>query len=129
MDAAQTIRGAVTRVADLRTEAQANPSLRMAIAAIKSFQSRRFAGTYADLLESPEYGRAARFFLEDLYGDKDYSLRDAQFARIAGGLQRVFPQQVVETAVALANLHVLTEELDRKMAEVNAPSSEGAFSV
>lgn len=118
MDAAQTIRKAVTRVAELRTDAQAKPSLRAATAAIKSFQARRFAGTYTDLLESSEYGRAARFFLEDLYGDKDYSLRDAQFARIAGGLQRVFPKQVVETAVALANLHVLTEELDRKMAEV-----------
>ena len=118
MDAAQTIRGAVTRVAGLRTDARASPSLRAATAAIKSFQARRFAGTYADLLGSPVYGRAARFFLEDLYGDKDYSLRDAQFARIAGGLQRVFPKQVVETAVALANLHVLTEELDRKMAEV-----------
>jgi hypothetical protein len=56
------------------------------------------------------------FFLEDLYSDKDYSLRDEQFARIAGALQRLFPQQVVATAVSLAELHMLTEELDRQMA-------------
>jgi hypothetical protein len=118
MDAAQTIRGAVHRVASLRCDADLSPALRKATAAIKSFQARRFAGTYADLLGSNEYGRAAQFFLEDLYSDKDYSMRDAQFARIAGGLQRIFPKQVVETAVALAELHLLTEELDRKMAEV-----------
>jgi hypothetical protein len=117
MDAAQTIRDAVTRVVSLRSDAAENPVLHAATVAIKSFQARRFAGTYADLLNSLEYGPAARFFLEDLYSDKDYSLRDAQFARIAGGLQRIFPRQVVLTAVSLARLHVMTEELDRKMAE------------
>jgi hypothetical protein len=117
MDAAETIRDAVARVISLRAEAAASPVLHSAIVSVKSFQARRFAGTYADLLTTLEFGRAARFFLEDLYSDKDYSLRDAQFARIAGGLQRLFPKQVVVTAVALARLHVMTEELDRKMAE------------
>jgi hypothetical protein len=118
MDAAQTIRDAVARVATLRNDADSNPNLRSATVAIKSFQARRFEGTYADLLATREYGGAARFFLEDLYSDKDYTQRDAQFARIAGGLQRLFPQQVIETAVGLAQLHVLTEELDRHMADV-----------
>jgi hypothetical protein len=83
---------------------------------VKAFQAKRFTGTYGDLLRSAEYGAAARFFLEDLYSDKDYSQRDAQFSRIAGALQRLFPQQVVSTAVALAELHLLTEELDWQMA-------------
>ena len=83
---------------------------------LKALQARRFAGTYGDLLRSREYGAAARFFLNDLYSDKDYSERDAQFSRIAGALQRLFPQQVIATAVALAELHVLTEELDWHMA-------------
>ena len=117
MDAAQTIRDAVARVDRIRVEANSDPNLQSAIASIKSFQARRFAGTYADLLATLEFGPAAQFFLDDLYSDKDYSLRDAQFARIAGGLQKIFPQQVVSTAVSLAELHVLTEELDRQMAE------------
>ena len=125
MQAAQMIRDAVARVADLRAESASNPVLHAATVSIKSFQARRFAGTYSDLLISPEYGQATRFFLEDLYSDKDYSLRDAQFARIAGGLQRLFPQQVVLTAVALAKLHVMTEELDRKMAEAWLSFGEG----
>ncbi|MBI2749835.1 MAG: hypothetical protein HYX43_10995 [Burkholderiales bacterium] len=117
MDAADTIRYAVARVTALRQDAATRPDLHAATLAVKSFQAQRFAGTYADLLASTEYAGAARFFLDDLYSDKDYSLRDAQFARIAGGLQRLFPKQVVATAVTLAELHVLTEELDRQMAE------------
>ncbi len=116
MEAAATIRSAVARVAALRQDTAASPVLHTAILSVKAFQAQRFAGTYADLLVSKEYAGAARFFLDDLYSDKDYSLRDAQFARIAGALQRLFPKQVVATAVMLAQLHVLTEELDRQMA-------------
>lgn len=117
MEAAQTIRDAVARVVALRLKAQANPALHAATVAIKRFQAQRFEATYADLLSSDEYAAATRFFLEELYSDKDYSLRDSQFARIAGALQTFFPAAVVATAVALAHLHVLTEELDVAMAE------------
>ena len=55
--------------------------------------------------------------LNELYSEKDYSDRDAQFSRIAGTLERLFPKQVVQTAVALAQLHSLTEELDLAMAQ------------
>lgn len=116
MEAAATIRDAVARVAALRQEVTTDPKLHTATLAIKAFQAQRFAGTYADLLGSKEYAGAARFFLEDLYSEKDYSQRDAQFARIAGALQRLFPKQVISTAVMLAELHVLTEELDHQMA-------------
>nr|WP_295772717.1 hypothetical protein [Rhodoferax sp.] len=116
MDAAHTIRAAVARIGAIRGDATSNPRLRAALVVVKAFQAKRFAGTYTDLLRSAEYGAAARFFLEDLYSDKDYSQRDAQFSRIAGALQRLFPQQVVTTAVALAELHLLTEELDWQMA-------------
>ncbi len=116
MDAAQTIRDAVAQVGAIRLNTLSDSDLGAATTAVKSFQAERFAGTYCDLLNSAEYGAAARFFLEDLYSDKDYSDRDAQFSRIAGALQRVFPQQVVATAVALAQLHLLTEELDGQMA-------------
>ena len=116
MDAAHTIRAAVARVGVIREDATAKPGLRAALVVVKAFQAKRFAGTYSDLLHSTEYGAAALFFLEDLYSDRDYSERDAQFSRIAGALQRLFPQQVVATAVALAELHLLTEELDWQMA-------------
>jgi hypothetical protein len=118
MNAAETIRDAVARVAALRVLSKSSPGLLAAVTSVKSLQARRFSGTYRDLLATREYGAAAQFFLVELYSEKDYSQRDAQFARIAGALQRIFPDQVVGTAVALAQLHVLTEEFDYAMAEV-----------
>ncbi len=101
----------------MRQKTHANAPLLAAIVAVKRFQARRFRATYADLLRSAEYAAATRFFLDELYSDKDFSLRDAQFARIAGALQRFFPASVVATAVTMAELHALTEELDLAMAE------------
>ena len=116
MEAARQIRDAVQRVSALRESALALPAVREALATVKGLQARRFAGTYDDLLSHGPYVQAARFFLDELYSDKDYAERDAQFARIAGAIERFFPSQVVATAVALAELHALTEELDHAMA-------------
>ncbi len=116
-DAATRIRAAMARVQALRQSGETSPSLGAAVLHIKQIQSRRFAGTYADLLASAQYQSAARFFLDELYSTRDYAQRDAQFARIAGTLQTVFPRPVVQTAVALAELHADTETLDHQMAQ------------
>ena len=118
MEAAQRIRNAVAKVALLRQAVLADPALQIALTQVKRVQARRFAGTYADLLAKGPYAAAARFFLDELYSDKDYAERDAQFARIAGAIERLFPAQVAETAVALAELHALSEELDQAMAVI-----------
>jgi hypothetical protein len=128
MEPAQKIRDAVSEVAQLRLQARENPALGAAVAEVKRLQSLRFAGTYADMLGGGPYRAAAHFFLHELYGDADYSERDAQFSRIAGALQRLFPRQVAGTAVSLAQLHALTERLDHAMglawADVAAPHDD-----
>ena len=116
MEAAEAIRTAMERVDQLRQQCQADPALAQARSAVKRFQAQRFCGSYADMLWGGPYQQAARFFLEELYGDHNFAERDAQFSRIAKALQRVFPAQVVKTAVALAELHALSEELDMAMA-------------
>lgn len=117
MSAKQTIQTAVEKVAQLRQEAIKTPGLLEAVSHIKAFQAKRFTGTYFDLLHTSQYKPATQFFLEELYSEKDYSQRDAQFSRIAGTLARMFPAQVVQTAVSLARLHSLTEDLDLAMAK------------
>jgi hypothetical protein len=116
MDASHLICDSVVQVERLRQTAASTPGLARAVSAIKQFQARRFAGTYQDLLHAKPYQAAARFFLDELYSEKDYAERDTQFARIAGGLARFFPQEVTQTAISLAQLHLLTETLDLAMA-------------
>ena len=118
MDAAQTIRNAVAQVSALRLEALGNPALAAGIATVKKFQAERFTRTYADVLSAGPYKGAARFFVDELYSGRDFTQRDAQFSRIAGALQTFFPKHVVATAVALAQLHALTEEIDHEMGRI-----------
>jgi hypothetical protein len=84
---------------------------------IKQFQQARFEETYTDLLANPRYAPAARFFLNDLYGPGDFARRDDEFARIVPALVRLFPQEIVSTVLALAQLHSLSESLDTGMAQ------------
>jgi hypothetical protein len=116
MDPAARIRDAMQAVSALRFQRAEDPRLEQACHDVKRFQAQRFKATYADLLLQPRYRRAARFFLDELYGEHDYGQRDQQFSRIAGTIARLFPQAVVETAAALAEVHALTERLDDQMA-------------
>ncbi len=116
MQASNQIREALSAVVARRQQVADQPELAMALHTIKHLQARRFAGTYQDLMHSDQYADCVRFFLDELYSEKNYAERDAQFARIAGAMERTFPEPVVATAQALARLHNLTEELDLAMA-------------
>ena len=108
-------------VAAERARRATEPALGPRVTAMKAFQHARFSATYADLLASPRYAQAARFFLDDLYGPRDFTARDAQFARIVPGLVRLFPKEIVGTVKALGELHALSERLDTAMAAAVGP--------
>jgi hypothetical protein len=113
--ASDLIRTHIARVGDLRAQARAT-GLQSAVEEIKELQARRFRATYADFLAHPRYSPATRFFLDELYGVHDFARRDAQFARIAGALERLFPAAVAQLAVDLSETHALTEVLDHRLA-------------
>jgi len=118
MPASRQIRAALQQIESARSEARACAVLAGAVREVKRYQSRRFAATYQDLLTSDNAGRCARFFLEELYSERDYTQRDAQFARVAGVIEATFPESVIDLTVTLAKLHLATESLDLQMAHV-----------
>ncbi|MDO9292331.1 MAG: hypothetical protein Q7U09_12180 [Hydrogenophaga sp.] len=113
--AAEQIRMHLQRVEHLREQAL-DAGLASAVHQVKQLQARRFRATYADFLVQPRYAEATRFFLDELYGEHDFTERDAQFGRIAGAIERMFPDAVAELAVDLAETHALTETLDHQLA-------------
>ncbi len=115
-NSAHRIHEALQVVAGLRQQREGDPKLARASMEVKRLQAQRFHATYSDLLRSRRYKTAAAFFLKELYSDKDYAERDQQFARIANTIARLFPEAVVGTAAALAEVHALTETLDDEMA-------------
>ena len=106
---------ALKSVAVEREKRIAEPVLAHSVLAVKAYQHQRFSQTYADLLASPRFAGAARFFLEDLYGPGDFIERDRQFARVVPALVRLFPSELVSTVAMLAQLHALSEKLDTLM--------------
>jgi hypothetical protein len=115
MPQAELILASLKSVEVERAARDAEHELRVKVLALKEYQQRRFRHTYGDLLAHTRYGPASRFFLEELYGPDDFSVRDAQFARVVPAMVRLFPSAVVRTVSALAELHALSEELDTAM--------------
>lgn len=109
---AQSILEDLQRVAHERGVRERDPQLGLRVRAVKAFQHARFEHTYADILAGKRYAKAARFFLDELYGPKDFTRRDDQFARVVPALVRLFPKEIVRTVAALAQLHGLSEHLD-----------------
>lgn len=99
------------------------------LAEVKAWQATRLARTYADLSADPRYGRATAFFLDDLYGAKDFSGRDTAMLRIYPVMVRTLPDVAVETAALAIEVDALSEELDRRVAACldPGPISEAGY--
>lgn len=82
---------------------------------LKQWQADRLARTYADLLASERYAPAARFFLSDLYGPKDFRSRDDELARVVPVMVRVLPARALFTLLEAVKMDRLSESLDTDM--------------
>jgi hypothetical protein len=85
---------------------------------LRQWQAERLVRTYADLLASPRYERAAKFFLTDLYGATDFGARDADLARILPLMARLLPLGGLKTVALAVEVDALSERLDAAMVEV-----------
>lgn len=84
---------------------------------LKAWQAARLDRTYHDLATDERYREATAFFLDDLYGPKDFSGRDEAMLRIHPVMVRVLPESAVETAALAVEVDALSESLDRKLAK------------
>jgi hypothetical protein len=119
---------ALARVIDLRKSLVADGNLAQRWQAVKRYQSARLERTYADLLQSPRYRAAALFFLEDLYGEKNFEQRDREALRVVPKIARLLPERAVETMALAVELDELSEVLDARVAtHVELPLHEGSY--
>ncbi len=88
------------------------------VALLRAWQTERLARTYADLLEQPRYRPACQFFLEDIYGARDFSQRDHDLETMYDFARRFVPDSVLRPAALTVRLHALTGALDLKLLDV-----------
>ena len=96
----------------LRQNARGDPASEAARQQLRAWQAERLAKTHADLLASPRCGAAARFFLSDLYGPKDFSRRDEEVERLLPLLNTILPPSALEAIGLAIEVDALTESLD-----------------
>ena len=118
MEHSERLLRAAAEVASLRAGIAADARLRAWSVALKRWQSTRLAATHADLLAEPRHREAARFFLDDLYGAKDFSQRDAELGHVIPVLARSLPNSALATLADAVELDALSERLDEAMASL-----------
>lgn len=84
---------------------------------LRAWQAERLAQTYGDLLQDPRYCPATQFFLEDLYGPKDYAVRDEGVGKVIRSMTRLLPAEALEVLAMALELDVISERLDLKLAQ------------
>lgn len=83
---------------------------------VRRWQAQRLERSFRHFLEDAGRRPAARFFLTDVYGDHDFSRRDADIARVLPMMQRLLPAALLDTVADGIELGALTHAFDLRMA-------------
>lgn len=116
-------------MAELVVARRADPEFIEAKKALRQFQNRRFARTYADLARDPRYQDAIAFFLHELYGDADMTARDADVVRVLPVMTKMLPAVALQTIRDALAFEALSERLDSDLARFlgNTPLDEATY--
>jgi hypothetical protein len=104
----------------------ADPGVATSLAVLRHWQSLRLAADYADQRALPRRRAAVEFFLDEVYGARDFSERDTQFARAIHRLRVMLPLPALQALRDAVELQALTLELDVAVAGC-LPSREAPF--
>lgn len=96
---------------------------------LRAWQTRRLERSFTDFLADPRTRPAAEFFLTDLYGERDFSGRDRDVARIMPLMSRLLPESLLVAAADAIELAVLSQAFDVRMAEVLARRPKPAAAI
>jgi len=103
------------------------------IHALQEWQCERLLVSHDDLAQQVRYQKAMAFFVEELYGPKDFSQRDADLARVIPKLAKVLPDKAMNAMDDALSLNALSFNLDMDMAQYlnshypNAPITRGTY--
>lgn len=89
-----------------------NQSLTPMLKSLQSWQCERLVVTYKELLSNKKYNPAMAFFIDELYGPKDFSQRDDDIARIVPKMSKILPEKALRSLEKALHLNSLSLQLD-----------------
>ena len=84
---------------------------------LQHWQCERLLVTHDDLAQQTRYQKAMAFFVDELYGPKDFSQRDADLVRVIPKLAKVLPDKAMNAMDDALSLNALSFDLDMAMAQ------------
>lgn len=84
---------------------------------LQNWQTKRLLITHQDFWESKRFRPAMEFFIDELYGPKDFSQRDQEIARVVPKMAKLLPKQALQSLEAALRLNSLSHDMDLKLAE------------
>lgn len=84
---------------------------------LQDWQCQRLLVSHDDLAQQQRYQKAMAFFVEELYGPKDFSQRDADLVRVIPKLAKVLPEKAMNAMNDALSLNALSFDLDMELAQ------------
>ncbi|WP_334062954.1 FFLEELY motif protein [Alteromonas genovensis] len=84
---------------------------------LQDWQCQRLLVSHDDLAQQQRYQKAMAFFVEELYGPKDFSQRDADLVRVIPKLAKVLPEKAMNAMNDALSLNALSFDLDMEIAQ------------
>ncbi|MFT4942142.1 MAG: hypothetical protein ACI88A_005216 [Paraglaciecola sp.] len=88
-----------------------------AIRKLQTWQTNRLLVTHDDLWNSERFKPAMQFFVDELYGPRDFSQRDIEMARAVPTMTKIIPNKGLISLQTALRLNCLSLELDIALAQ------------
>jgi hypothetical protein len=106
-----SIIGHLQKVSQLHSDIESE-QLKPSLIALQSWQCKRLIATYKTFLSNKKFNSAMTFFIDELYGPKDFSQRDDDIARIVPKMSKILPEKALRSLEKAIHLNSLSLELD-----------------
>ena len=82
---------------------------------LQTWQTTRLLVSHDDLWQTKRFKPAMQFFIDELYGPKDFSQRDAELAKVVPKMAKVLPEKGLISLEAALRLNTLSLQLDLEL--------------
>jgi hypothetical protein len=86
------------------------------IRAVQNWQCQRLLLSHQEMYQQKRFKPAVEFFVEELYGPKEFSQRDHDIARVVPKMANLLPEKALVSLASALHLNALSFELDFAMA-------------
>jgi hypothetical protein len=84
--------------------------------AVQNWQCQRLLLSHQEMYQQKRFKPAVEFFVEELYGPKEFSQRDHDIARVVPKMANLLPEKALVSLASALHLNALSFELDFAMA-------------